>query len=124
MFHPRLFCGFEDAIELFDLSRPGEGTRLHTTPSKKSKDGLKGRLFRLIFLDLTLAQGIISAIAFSPSYNTEEFFYAAGSFSPTSFNVAMFSDQQEQPLMFVQGGPRAGVTQAKSISRQSLVNYN
>jgi hypothetical protein len=57
MFHPRLYCGFEDAIELFDLSRPGEGTRLHTTPSKKSKDGLKGRLFRLIFFrDLTLAR--------------------------------------------------------------------
>ena len=43
--HPRLYCGFEDAIELFDLSRPGEGTRLHTTPTKKSKDGLKGILF-------------------------------------------------------------------------------
>ena len=56
IFYPRLYCGFEDAIELFDLSRPGEGTRLHTTPSKKSKDGLKGRLFRLIFLDLTLAR--------------------------------------------------------------------
>ena len=55
MFHPRLYCGFEDAIELFDLSRPGEGTRLHTTPSKKSKDGLKGKLFKRLFLDLTLA---------------------------------------------------------------------
>ena len=41
----RLYCGFEDAIEVFDLSRPGEGTRLHTTPSKKSKDGLKGQIF-------------------------------------------------------------------------------
>ena len=40
----RLYCGFEDAIEVFDLSRPGEGTRLHTTPSKKSKDGLKGQI--------------------------------------------------------------------------------
>jgi hypothetical protein len=38
----RLYCGFEDAIEVFDLTRPGEGTRLMTTPSKKSKDGLKG----------------------------------------------------------------------------------
>ncbi|KAF8797613.1 hypothetical protein BYT27DRAFT_7125292 [Phlegmacium glaucopus] len=90
----KLYCGFEDAIEIFDLSRPGEGTRLHTTPSKKSKDGLKG---------------IISAITFSPSYNGEGFFYAAGSFSPTSSNIAMFSDQQEHPLMFVQGGPRAGL---------------
>jgi len=38
----RLYCGFEDAIEVFDFAFPGEGTRLPTTPSKKSKDGLKG----------------------------------------------------------------------------------
>ena len=43
----RLYCGFEDAIEIFDVQRPGEGERLPTTPSKKSKDGLKGeRAFR------------------------------------------------------------------------------
>jgi len=61
MFHPRLYCGFEDAIELFDLSRPGEGTRLHTTPSKKCKDGLKGTLFRPTFLDFsftTISKGL------------------------------------------------------------------
>ena len=40
----RLYCGFEDAIEVFDVHQPGEGTRLHTTPSKKSRDGLKGSL--------------------------------------------------------------------------------
>jgi hypothetical protein len=38
----RLYCGFEDAIEEFDVSSPGEGTRLSTTPSKKTKEGLKG----------------------------------------------------------------------------------
>ena len=38
----RLYCGFEDAIEIFDVQKPGEGERLPTTPSKKSKDGLKG----------------------------------------------------------------------------------
>ena len=40
----RIYCGFEDAIEVFDVHRPGndEGVRLHTTPSKKAKDGLKG----------------------------------------------------------------------------------
>lgn len=38
----RLYCGFENAIEAFDIHRPGEGVRLPTTPSKKSKDGLKG----------------------------------------------------------------------------------
>ncbi|KAF8834941.1 hypothetical protein BDN67DRAFT_1005979 [Paxillus ammoniavirescens] len=38
----KLYCGFEDAIEIFDVQKPGEGDRLQTTPSKKSKDGLKG----------------------------------------------------------------------------------
>ena len=38
----RLYCGFEDAIEVFDVNYPGEGTRLATTPSRKSRDGLKG----------------------------------------------------------------------------------
>ena len=42
----RLYCGFEDAIEVFDIHRPGEGTRLRTTPSKKSRDGLKGKFSR------------------------------------------------------------------------------
>ncbi|KAF8170568.1 hypothetical protein BJ912DRAFT_861117, partial [Pholiota molesta] len=94
----RLYCGFEDAIEVFDLSRPGEGTRISTTPNKKSKDGLKG---------------IISALAFSPSYTAEEAFYAAGSFTPTPHNIALFSDAQAEPLMYVGGGPRAGVTQLR-----------
>lgn len=38
----RIYCGHEDAIEVFDVSRPGEGARIATTPSRKSKDGLKG----------------------------------------------------------------------------------
>ncbi|KAJ7217514.1 WD40-repeat-containing domain protein [Mycena rebaudengoi] len=92
----KLYCGFEDAIEVFDILRPGEGTRLPTTPSKKSKDGLKG---------------IISALAFSPSYESD--FYAAGSLAATHSNIAMFSESEgEVPVMFVGGGPRgAGVTQ-------------
>ncbi|KAF8962199.1 WD40-repeat-containing domain protein [Flammula alnicola] len=92
----KLYCGFEDAIEVFDLSQPGEGTRLRTTSSKKSKDGLKG---------------LISSLAFSPSCSSDESFYAAGSFTPTANNIAMFSDAQPEPLMHVGGGPRAGVTQ-------------
>lgn len=92
----RLYCGFEDAIEVFDLLRPGEGTRIPTTPSKKSKDGLKG---------------IVSALAFSPSFTGDESFFAAGTFTPTEDNIALFSDARQEPLMYVGGGPRAGVTQ-------------
>ncbi|KAF8170578.1 hypothetical protein BJ912DRAFT_861136, partial [Pholiota molesta] len=104
----KLYCGFEDAIEVFDLSRPGEGTRISTTPNKKSKDGLKG---------------IISALAFSPSYTAEEAFYAAGSFTPTAHNIALFSDAQAEPLMYVGGGPRAGVTQLRFNPMQPHILY-
>ncbi|KAJ7143861.1 WD40-repeat-containing domain protein [Mycena epipterygia] len=91
----RLYCGFEDAIEVFDVARPGEGTRLHTSPSKKSRDGLKG---------------IISALAFQPSYESD--IYAAGSLTPTPGNIALFSETDGAvPVLFVGGGPSAGVTQ-------------
>ena len=78
--------------------------RIPTTPSKKSKDGLKG---------------IISALAFSPSYSPDESFFAAGSFTPTAYNIAMFSDAQPSPLMYLGGGPQAGVTQVSA--RYTLV---
>ncbi|KAG5650209.1 hypothetical protein H0H81_000310 [Sphagnurus paluster] len=95
----RLYCGFEDAIEVFDVNRPGEGTRLPTTPSKKSKDGLKG---------------IVSALAFVPSQGSD--IYAAGTFSPTNSNIAMFSETQgAEPVMFVSGGPPSGVTQVFNL---------
>ncbi|KAI0717784.1 hypothetical protein C8Q72DRAFT_158112 [Fomitopsis betulina] len=84
----RFYCGFEDAIEVFDIQRPGEGTRLHVTPSKRSKDGLKG---------------IISALAFSPDAQSGVF--AAGSLSPppaSSSNIAIFSEATgEAPIMFI-----------------------
>lgn len=100
----RLYCGFEDAIEVFDLLRPGEGTRMPTTPSKKSKDGLKG---------------IVSALAFSASFTADESFFAAGTFTPTEDNIALFSDSQKVPLMYVGGGPRAGVTQVSQGYKKS-----
>ncbi|RPD63475.1 hypothetical protein L227DRAFT_591942 [Lentinus tigrinus ALCF2SS1-6] len=92
----RLYCGFEDAIEVFDIHRPGEGMRLHTSPSKKSRDGLKG---------------IISALAFTPDMSSD--LYAAGSFSPSapsSSNVAIFSESNgEVPVMFLGAeGQQAG----------------
>ncbi|KAJ7042201.1 WD40-repeat-containing domain protein [Mycena alexandri] len=91
----KLYCGFEDAIEVFDVGRPGEGTRLATSPSKKSRDGLKG---------------IISALAFSPSYDSD--LYAAGSLATTPGNIALFTETDgATPVNFVSGGPGAGVTQ-------------
>ncbi|KAJ7779598.1 WD40-repeat-containing domain protein [Mycena metata] len=91
----KLYCGFEDAIEVFDVGRPGEGTRLPTSPSKKSRDGLKG---------------IISALAFSPSYDSD--LYAAGSLATSPGNIALFTETDGATAVnFVSGGPEAGVTQ-------------
>ncbi|KAJ7606638.1 WD40-repeat-containing domain protein [Roridomyces roridus] len=104
----RLYCGFEDAIEVFDVAQPGEGTRLHTTPSKKNRDGLKG---------------IISALAFSPSYESD--LYSAGSLSPTEGgNIAVFSETGGAvPVSFVSGGPAAGVTQLHFNPAQPHILY-
>lgn len=94
----KLYCGFEDAIEIFDIQQPGEGDRLPTTPSKKSKDGLKG---------------IISSIAFSSSYD----YYAIGSLTPSSQamdNIALYSESNQAAIMPIGGADsHSGVTQLK-----------
>ncbi|THH08940.1 hypothetical protein EW146_g8830 [Bondarzewia mesenterica] len=95
----KLYCGFEDAIEVFDLNCPGEGTRLPTTPSRKSRDGLKG---------------IISALAFCPSYDPSYSLFAAGSLAPSSdisSNICLFSeDTGAKPVGWV-GDVKASVMQ-------------
>ncbi|KAF8878223.1 WD40-repeat-containing domain protein [Infundibulicybe gibba] len=60
-----------------------------------NKDGLKG---------------IISAISFSPAQGSQ--YYAAGSLIPSTANIALYDEARgANPVMFVDGGPRAGVTQ-------------
>ncbi|KAH0833817.1 hypothetical protein J3R83DRAFT_10979 [Lanmaoa asiatica] len=94
----KLYCGFENAIEIFDVQRPSEGERLLTTPSKKSKDGLKG---------------IISTLAFSCSPE----YYAAGSLTPASRvsdNITLFNESALEPVLSiggVAGWEKGGVTQ-------------
>ncbi|KAH9911774.1 uncharacterized protein BXZ73DRAFT_82628 [Epithele typhae] len=103
----RLYCGFEDAIEVFDVHRPGEGTRLHITPSKKSRDGLKGAPARsqaeASLLTRASAPGIVSALAFAPDVSSD--LYAAGTLNPsapTSSNIALFQEAAgEAPVMLV-----------------------
>lgn len=46
-----LYCGFENAIEIFDVGSPGaEGYRLHTTPTRSSREGQKGAIRCLLYL--------------------------------------------------------------------------
>ncbi|KAI6042310.1 hypothetical protein EDC04DRAFT_2878535 [Pisolithus marmoratus] len=83
----RLYCGFQDAIEIFDVHRPGEGERLHTRPSKKSKEGLKG---------------IVSALSLSPTGT----YFAAGTLTPASpaaDNIALYDVSDNMQVLSVGG---------------------
>ena len=60
--------------------------------------------------------GVISSLSFSPTYGVHESYFAAGSFTPSESNIALFSDSQDEALMYLSGGPRAGVTQVSPIS--------
>ncbi|KZT19087.1 hypothetical protein NEOLEDRAFT_1142508 [Neolentinus lepideus HHB14362 ss-1] len=116
LFGNKLYCGFEDAIEVFDVARPGEGSRIYTTSSKKSKDGLKG---------------ILSALAFCPSYDPASYF-AAGSLNPSSpysSNIAIFTEGTDgTPMGFLSidragGGIRAAVTQLQFNPTRAHILY-
>ncbi|KAG1836501.1 hypothetical protein DFJ58DRAFT_669622, partial [Suillus subalutaceus] len=99
----KLYCGFEDAIKIFDIQQPGEGDRLPTTPSEKSKDGFKGKI--LHFLDrmnVDPISGIVSSIAFSSSYD----YYAIGSLTPSSQamdNIVLYSESNQAAIMPIGG---------------------
>ncbi|WVF69918.1 hypothetical protein IAT40_004702 [Kwoniella sp. CBS 6097] len=89
----KLYCGFENAIEVFDVASPGydNADRLKTVYAKREKGGQKG---------------IISALAFCTDYSGT---FAAGSFSGS---VALYSeDTSSSPLAHVDGIKGGGVTQ-------------
>jgi len=98
----KIYCGFQNAIEVFDLNYPGEGERIHTTPTKKSRSGVKG---------------IISSLAFSPDYSG---LYAAGTFS--SYLVLYDENSPGQIIQHMEGveGP---ITQVKFNPMQPHLVY-
>ncbi|KAG8709916.1 hypothetical protein FRC11_005044 [Ceratobasidium sp. 423] len=98
----RLYCGFEDAIEVFDVYHPGEGTRLHTVPTKKSRDGIRG---------------IISSLAFAPDWSGT---YAAGSFSGA---VALYTEDTGAQAQSWLEGAEGGVTQIRFNPTQAHIVY-
>lgn len=117
------------------MQRPGEGERFPTTPSKKSKDGLKGEpfvvdhnscLMRILNVDrifvfphsyVVMKKGIISTLAFS--YSPE--YYAAGSLTPASRasdNIALFTESALEPVLSIGGvaeWEKGGVTQVGDV---------
>ncbi|CAE6452891.1 unnamed protein product [Rhizoctonia solani] len=102
MYMNRLYCGFEDAIEVFDVHYPGEGTRLHTVPTKKSRDGIRG---------------IISSLAFAPDWSG---IYAAGSFGGS---VALYTEDTGVQVQTWLEGTEGSVTQIRFNPSQAHIIY-
>ncbi|BGP23446.1 hypothetical protein JCM10295v2_002342 [Rhodotorula toruloides] len=96
----RLCCGFENAIEIFDVSQPGaEGYRLHTTPTRSSRQGQKG---------------IISSLAFSFVDSYSDSILAAGSFSGS---IGLYDISGPVPLTtLLQPSQTGGITKDGNLS--------
>jgi hypothetical protein len=114
-FIPRFYCGYLDAIEIFDLNLPGEGTRLLTRPTKKSKDGVRGTFLPIhVHRADHLIVGIISAIDFCPDYSG---LFAAGTFTSS---IGIFSeDTGSQVLRYLDDIP-GPISQVSSENMESL----
>ena len=100
-----LYCGFEKAIEVFDIAQPGHNTseRLKVANTKKEKGGQKGRY---IGTSCILTTGIISALAFATDYSGT---FAAGSFRGS---VSLYSeDTGVNAVGHLDGVNGGGVTQ-------------
>mgnify|MGYP001108230518 CR=1 FL=1 len=98
-----LYCGHENLVRVFDVTRPGRDfLSMPTTPSRGSRDGLKG---------------IISAIAFSPSGAI----FAAGSFSKCIGIYASEHDEVSQPLAIF-GAHVGGVTHLAFLDEHTLIS--
>ncbi|GMK57602.1 hypothetical protein CspeluHIS016_0404360 [Cutaneotrichosporon spelunceum] len=87
----KLYCGFENAIEVFDFASPGydSGERLKLGLTRKEKGGQRG---------------IISALAFSAHHPT----FAAGSFAGS---VVLYDEDTQTAISHVEGVEGGGVTQ-------------
>ncbi|GAA6051645.1 hypothetical protein JCM3770_001209 [Rhodotorula araucariae] len=90
-----LFCGFDNAIEIFDVAQPGAaGHRLKTTQTRNSRTGQKG---------------IISSLAFSgPDPFSGSSCLAAGSFAGS---VGLYDPSSHSPLIdLLAPSQRGGIT--------------
>jgi len=85
----RIYCGFDNAIRVFDTLVPGHDFELlATTPTRRSKLGQKG---------------LISCLTFNPDRSG---LYAAGSFSKT---IGLYDEKQSE-VLFILKGHTGGVT--------------
>ncbi|KZO91798.1 WD40 repeat-like protein [Calocera viscosa TUFC12733] len=82
----RFWAGHSSALESFDLSRPGPGTRFPLAGTRKSRSGQRG---------------LISALAFSP---TDADTLACGSYSNTVALYSLSDPREAQAMLSVPGG--------------------
>jgi WD40 repeat protein len=98
----RLYCGFDRAVRIFDLSRPGRQCVLRQTcKTRRSREGQRG---------------IISCFAFAPDYSG---LYAAGSFSGT---IGLYTEASDALIAELRGHT-GGVTQL-AFSHDGLLLYS
>jgi hypothetical protein len=119
-----LYCGFENAIEIFDVNTPGAaGFRLATTATRGSRNGQKGTVLLLVRLLSSLRQanvrspsGIISTLAFSspdPLSPDSPSFLAAGSYSGS---IGLYDPSSPTPLFdLLTPSQKGGVTKVCSL---------
>jgi len=101
-----LFAGYDSAIEIFDVSRPGDaGERYRTIASRKSKDGQKG---------------IISSLNLDPS---RQGLLAAGSYSG---QIALHDTKSSEiaPALVFNTTETTGVTQLKFHPHNDQVMFS
>ncbi|PLW33176.1 hypothetical protein PCASD_13137 [Puccinia coronata f. sp. avenae] len=101
-----LFAGYDSAIEMFDICRPGEaGERYKTMASRKSKDGQKG---------------IISTLASDPA---RQGLLAAGSYSG---QIALHDTNSSEvaPALIFNTTETTGVTQVKFHPQNDQVMFS
>lgn len=88
----KLYCGFESAIEVFDITSPGTGTRLKTAATRRERGAQRGP---------------ISALAFSA--------HAVGTFAAGSYaargSVSLYDEDTRGAVAHLGGVVGGGVTQ-------------
>ncbi|KAJ3012982.1 Telomerase Cajal body protein 1 [Thoreauomyces humboldtii] len=123
----RIYCGFNNLIQIFDVHRPGTGhSRRPTTPNKKSKKGQKGFVRRAEAQKssgsdaLLRFPGLISTIAFNPDFSG---MYAAGSYAGSIGLYDERNDELLQQMKIPRDGGGRGVTQVE-FSRDGNFLYS
>ncbi|KAI8929180.1 WD40-repeat-containing domain protein [Entophlyctis helioformis] len=111
-----VFCGFEGKIQIFSTSRPGtDCVSLSLTPSRKSRDGLKGLISDIAFGPDSAAANNIFAVA---SYSGSVGLYDSVSHSP--IHVFCPSRLTRHGVTQVQLVPTTATTLLLTASRQSI----